>query len=278
VSREELLEQRRFLLTSLADLDAEWDAGDIDEDDYSALKDDYTARAAAVLRAIDHLDGKPGTGAARALSGPGAASATVRRRRPVWPLVASGVLTLAVAVGAGVLVMRTSGERLPGQPASGGPASSASDLLDQAAIAEQQNNVLEALKLYDGVLAKDQDNVVALTYKGWLLGRQPSAELVARALDPLDRAVKVDPTFAPAHVFRGLVLLRNKRPGEAVCELRTYLAIAPPGDPQNPQVETALDEAIAQADGNIPECPKPIVPATGEPGAPTTPPAARSTP
>src|SRR5947209_2256783 len=45
----DLEEQRRFLLQSLKDLDRERDAGDIDGVDYRTLKDDYTARAAAVL-------------------------------------------------------------------------------------------------------------------------------------------------------------------------------------------------------------------------------------
>ena len=43
----DLEEQRRFLLQSLKDLDREREAGDIDDDDYRTLKDDYTARAAA---------------------------------------------------------------------------------------------------------------------------------------------------------------------------------------------------------------------------------------
>jgi tetratricopeptide (TPR) repeat protein len=266
LSREELEEQRAFLLVSLADLDAEWDAGDIAEADYAALKDDYTARAAAVLRALDRLDGRPAGG--RSPSQPPA-----RKRRPVWPLVVSGVVTIAVAVGAGVLVTRTSGERLPGQEATGGPDTEIAGLLDRATRADESGSVLDALKAYDAVLAKDPENVIALTYKGWLLGRQPNAELVVRAQDSLDRAVKIDPTFADAHVFRGLVLIRNKRPGEAVCELRTYLAIAPPGGTQAGAVETALDEATKQAAGNIPDCPKPIQPAAGQPGAPgvTTP-------
>jgi tetratricopeptide (TPR) repeat protein len=270
VSREQLEEQRAFLLASLADLDEEWEAGDISADDYAALKDDYTARAAAVLRALDRLDGKPVAGATATGARPRArVPSATRKRRPVWPLVVSGVVTLAVAIAAGVLVTRTSGERLPGEGATGGPTSATADLLDRATIADQGGKVLDALKLYDAVLAQDPENVIALTYKGWLLGRQPNAELVARGLEPLDRAVKIDPTFADAHVFRGLVLIRNQRPGEAVCELRTYLAIAPPGNPQTPSVETALDEATKQAGGNIPDCPKPIQPAPGQPGAST---------
>src|SRR4051794_35217879 len=48
-----LEEQRDFLLASIVDLDREHDAGDLEDDDYRTLKDDYTARAAEVLRAID---------------------------------------------------------------------------------------------------------------------------------------------------------------------------------------------------------------------------------
>jgi tetratricopeptide (TPR) repeat protein len=269
LSREELEEQKAFLFASLADLDAEWEAGDIEAPDYAALKDDYTARAAAVLRALYRLDGKtaPAPPAPARRAAPAAAAARRKRR---WPLVASGVVALAVAVGAGLAVTDSSGERLPGQEPSGGPTQGASDLLDQATAADRDGKVLDALKLYDAVLDADPGNVIALTYKGWLLGRQPSAELNARAQDPLDRAVALDPTFPDAHAFRGLVLIRNKRPGEAVCELRTYLAIVPPDDPQNGSIEVALDEATKQAAGNVPPCPKPIQPAAGVPGGPDT--------
>ena len=51
-----LEDERDFCLRSLRDLDAEWEAGDIDAADYRALKDAYTARAAAALHA---LDGRP---------------------------------------------------------------------------------------------------------------------------------------------------------------------------------------------------------------------------
>ena len=51
--RAPLEEQRDFLLRSLDDLEREHDAGDIDETDYLALRDDYTVRAAAVLRSLE---------------------------------------------------------------------------------------------------------------------------------------------------------------------------------------------------------------------------------
>lgn len=52
-----LEEEREFFLRSLRDLEEEWAAGDIDEVDYRALRDDYTARAAEVIRRLEGLDG-----------------------------------------------------------------------------------------------------------------------------------------------------------------------------------------------------------------------------
>jgi hypothetical protein len=51
-SARELEEERDFLLRSLEDLEAEHEAGDIDEADYRALRQEYTARAALALRTL----------------------------------------------------------------------------------------------------------------------------------------------------------------------------------------------------------------------------------
>ena len=50
---DELEAEREFLLKSLDDLDSELLAGNIDPDNYRVLHDDYTARAAAVIKSID---------------------------------------------------------------------------------------------------------------------------------------------------------------------------------------------------------------------------------
>ena len=51
----DLESQREFFLCSLRDLEAEHAAGDIDDVDYRALRDDYTSRAAEVLRRLGDL-------------------------------------------------------------------------------------------------------------------------------------------------------------------------------------------------------------------------------
>ncbi len=184
-----LEEQRDFLLGSLDDLERERAAGDIDEDDYVALRDDYTARAAAVLRALEEG---------------GSRYAAVRRPRSlrVGALVVAGMLVFGV--GAGVLVARSSGTRTAGQEATGGDDRLvARQQLSRALQLQAQGEVAQALELYDEVLAADPENVEALTYRGWALVRAGSAvpELLADGVEYLERAVRVDPDYADARVF-----------------------------------------------------------------------------
>ena len=57
--------ERDFLLRSLDDLEAERDAGNIDDDTYRSLHDDYTARAAVVIRSLrDDVARRPSRGTA----------------------------------------------------------------------------------------------------------------------------------------------------------------------------------------------------------------------
>lgn len=72
-------EEREFLLRSLRDLDAEFAAGDIDEADYHTLRDDYTARAAALLRPAEPVLGGGGGGRGVSSSWPACSSP------PRWP-------------------------------------------------------------------------------------------------------------------------------------------------------------------------------------------------
>jgi len=266
--KAELEAERDFLLRSLDDLDDEHEAGDLQDDDYRALKDDYTARAAAVLRRlrnpdrpdtdgeVDEGDGGAPASAARSPAGSGR-----RNGRSRWSLVLAIAATVAVAGGAGYLVTRSSGERLPGMGVTAGPDQSALFMLQQAIAIDNTGKLVEAAKLYDAVLAREPANVVALSRRGWVLGRSGrqagNVELLKAGLGYLDRATKVDPSYADAHAFRGLVLGALARPGEAGCEFRLWLAIAPVTDEQRPAIEGVLEEATKQAGGTLPECPKP---------------------
>lgn len=238
-----LEEQRDFLLRSLRDLEREHDAGDIDAADYHALKDDYTTRAAAVLRAIE--EGQAAVAASRPRRGSPAA------RRRARAIALSTIAVVAIAVVAGVVVAHTSGERVAGQPLTGNAGNrAAGDGLTRAHLLDQQGNALPALQAYDAVLAADPGNVEALTYRGWLLARTAAsagaskAQLLQRAQQSIDRAIELDPSYPEAHVFRGIMLFRYLgRPKDAVVEFQLVLSGNPPADVRT-LVQQSLDEAL----------------------------------
>jgi tetratricopeptide (TPR) repeat protein len=230
----QLEEQRDFLLRSLDDLEAERAAGDIEETDYTTLRDDYTRRAAEVIRAID--EGQASLASARA-----ARRQRGRGRRPVVT-VAAVLLVVAVAVGAGMLVARSSGDRLPGDTATGDIRTTNSRLLAEAGQLFQEGKALEAIKRYDAVLERDPDNREALAYRGWLL---VLAGLPDEGLTYIDRAIEVSPDYPDARFFRGFVLRRQGRLDEAVAELRLFLSNDPPPG-MVAQVEELIEEIEAE--------------------------------
>jgi hypothetical protein len=194
----ELEEERRFLLRSIADLDRERDAGDVEDDDYRALRDGYTARAAAVLRAID--EGRSGL--------------PPKRPRDWKRLIAATAAVLAIGVVAGILVARASGQRDPGDTITGGTSPDrVASLLSEGKEFLGAHDVGEASTRYLAVLKIEPDNVEALTYAGWVLAistqGQTDASVVSTLLDQsaryLDRAITLDPSYADPYCFKAII-------------------------------------------------------------------------
>jgi tetratricopeptide (TPR) repeat protein len=206
-----LEEQRDFLLRSLEDLEREHDAGDVDDADYTALKDDYTARAASVLRALD--EGREVRPPAR------------RRRSPARRVaVVLGVLVFAGL--AGLLVAQASGRRDAGDLPSGGLRQSVTEKLNEAGRLLGEGEAEEAVALYDEVLADQPGNVEALTYRGWVLYQllgEPEEGLTS-LLD----AATLDRTYPDAAAFLAVVFFRNGLIRQAAQELDRLEALDPP--------------------------------------------------
>jgi tetratricopeptide (TPR) repeat protein len=202
--RAALIEQRDFLLASLDDLDREREAGDIDDGDYQALRDDYTARAAAVVRALERHDAAPEETS-------GGASSRLRA-------IAIGAVVVVFAVAAGLVIANNFGERTAGESLISEAPTSNREKVSQAQQLEASGDpdaLAEAAQLYDEVLDSDPENVDALTYKGWLLVRAGLAE----GVDLLDQAIALRPGFAPPHVFKAVALRNQGDPEAALAEL-----------------------------------------------------------
>jgi tetratricopeptide (TPR) repeat protein len=206
-----LEEQRDFLLRSLADLEREHDAGDVDDHDYATLKDDYTARAARTIRAIE------------------AHQARVAAARPLgsWPrLLGSVAGVVAFAVVAGLLVAHFSGRREPGDALTGDIRESTRTQLDNARGAIQQGRYDDAIEIYDDLLADQPDNVEALAYKG--LAQVGKGDM--QALVTLIDAAELDPDYPDTHYFLAGAFATAGRYDTALEELDRFDALDPPPD------------------------------------------------
>jgi cytochrome c-type biogenesis protein CcmH/NrfG len=242
VSEHALEEERDFLLRSLDDLEEERAAGSIDEESYRALHDDYTARAAAVIRALrDGVDARP------------------EPPRAPWArraLVAGGLIVFAAA--AGVALAYALGARLPGQTASGNSAAPSrtgvgtraqleaavrehpDDVRPKVLLArflEADNDLPGALEQYDAVVEIDPANADAYAQSGRILyltasraSPSDAAPLVDEARARLDHSVELDPEAPDPRFFRAIVLANEFGDFTAAQgDLQRYLVAAPDG-------------------------------------------------
>jgi len=241
---DQLERERDFLLRSLDDLEAERADGGIDEQSYRALHDDYTARAAAVVRALrDGVDARP------------------LAPRPSWirrTLVVGGLVAFAVA--AGFALAFALGARLPGQTASGNRASSAGgssidrersqliaavkanpdDVAPRLLLArflESDNDLPGALEQYETLIRIDPSNAEAYAQAGRIVyltaAKAPAtqaADLVDAARARLDKAVELDPELPDARFFRAIILANEFGDfAGAQADLQRYLVAEPNG-------------------------------------------------
>jgi hypothetical protein len=234
-----LEEERRFLLESLRDLEREFTAGDIDEEDYRVLKNGYVHRAAQIIKVLD-----AGVDAREARPG-----ASMKRKLGV-------VATVALIAGAaGWFVAQQSGQRLPGQTISGGIEDSTASMLSQAR-ALNFSEPKTAIDLYTKILALNPDHVEALTYRSWLIAlvaRDAPDDMrilaFAAATQGLDRAIEVEPDYPDAHCFLGIVRFRLAGDAAGAKEqLDICAAMNPPAevmgfvDSIRAEVDTALNQ------------------------------------
>lgn len=221
-------ERTEFLLQSLRDLEAEHAAGDIDDEDFTALRDDYTARAARALRAEER----------------GRAPAVVDRSPRSWPQrVAVVVGLVAFAVVAGVLVAGALGDRRDGESITGEVTQTPTQAASECIGLTTSQQMADAIPCYEAVLSEDPDNAVAHTYLGWTLyltaisaagdlQQDVVAGLYSEARNQLDQAVESDPGYADARAFQIVIAKQEGRFGDAQAQLDAFDQLDAPADIQ----------------------------------------------
>jgi hypothetical protein len=192
-----LEDQQAFLRSSLADLEAEHDAGDMDDTDYATLKADYDRRLSAVTSAID--DGK-------------ATFAAVPKRDPRRvALIVAAVVVFAVVCG--VVVANMAGRRSGGDTITGDTPSDASrsKLTDCYSAWFNDLDLPKAAVCFDDVLVADATNREAQTYGAGvrIMALEPNDPTFLQAVARLVDVVQQDATYGDPHAFLALAWMKQ---------------------------------------------------------------------
>lgn len=269
-AREQLDESKRAALRALRELEFEHDSGHVGDADYADLRTRYESEAAAILSELDRLEpARP----AEAPTPTPAVAATIRHRgwrHPVAVTVgAVALVTFGVVLGVGIVRFTEPESSMAGPAAARGPMTeepSAANaprgpvtpamlegMLGAARQSLYAGRYNEAMRAYQAVLKRDPNNVDALTHLGLMAGiaaqGQHGPEMVERALDLFDRALKIDPEYPPALLYRGQVLyeVRKDVPG-AIRSWEQFVKVSPPGEDRERVVKMIAD-ARAQTGG-----------------------------
>lgn len=232
-------DEREFLLKSLDDLEQERADGNIDDDTYKLLHDDYTARAAAAIRE-EPVPEPP------------------RASRGMRVAVISGIIVFAIAAAFGL--SQAIGQRRPGQTSTGNSqvsdpcahvASNYDATLACARFLVQNQNGTQAIEEYFAAAKLDPKQAEPPAYIGWLSALESAqtkdsklrATLLTLAHTSIDRAIATDPTYPDSYVFKGLLLDRfDGKPKQAVPLFQKYLSLAPQDDPMRTEVLQVLQQ------------------------------------
>jgi hypothetical protein len=226
-----LEEERRFLLDSIRDLEREHEVGDVDEHDFTVLRDGYVARAASVMREID--DGK--------------SALPPKAARPVWRRLLVPAVTVLVAVVLGLAVRGYAGQRLPGQTLTGGQAPDQVSTLLAQGRSQLNGDPTLAIATYRKVISIEPKNAEAHTYIAWLLvlnGRQAKDNSqVQQGIGLLQEATTFDDAYADPHCLLAVANGRFLDPPDAVtakAQAQQCLDLNPPAD-MRPMVQGLID-------------------------------------
>jgi hypothetical protein len=256
--RAELEEQRAFLLRSLEDLEREREAGDIEPADYDLLHSDYTARAANVLRRLEGGVVENVVAAPSASAPAGVSASKAHRSNSSTRRLISALAIATVAVGTGLFVARSAGERTEGDLLTGGDRvaelTAEQDAAQRLLVAARENlttDRLSAIRDFDSAWGLDKTLVEAPTYSGWLLritalGIEDDAqrkEILSAALRRIEEAIAANPNYPDARAFRGIMRLRDLEDKEGAAADFAVLERLDPSPDILALVKSASEEA-----------------------------------
>jgi tetratricopeptide (TPR) repeat protein len=275
--RLELEEEKSALYRALRELEFDHDAGHLSDPDFQSLRDRYESRAGTVIAELDALGITVRGGPEPAPALPPPRAPALRTPRASWTrhpaTFAAGAAALVIfgviiGVNAGRFTERDEsftppGARIPvpGPPPSPGgppmarlepgkpiPPEMLAGMLQAARQSLFEGRYSEAIAAYQAVLKRDERNVDAMTHLGLIVAVGGHAD---SALETFDKALKIDPTYAPAYLYRGQVLYEQKQDyAGAVAAWERFMALVPTGEDRD-----RVAELVARARSQRPPRP-----------------------
>ena len=250
--RLELEEEKSAIYRALRELEFDHDAGHLSEPDFQSLRERYASRAGVLITELDLFgpvergrqvigDESPRRGER---GGHVEAPASKWTRHPATFAAGAAVLVIfgvIIGVNAGRFTERDEtftppGARIPVpgpptvrlEPGKPIPPEMLAGMLQAARQSLFEGRYSEAIAAYQAVLKRDERNVDAMTHLGLIVAVGGHAD---SALETFDKALKIDPKYAPALLYRGQVLYEQKQDyAGAVAAWERFMALVPKGE------------------------------------------------
>jgi cytochrome c-type biogenesis protein CcmH/NrfG len=266
---QELRAEKDTLLGAIKDLEFDLASGKLSNEDYSAMRSKYEARAMAILQELDTQEAAQ----QKPLQTPlphrhpipsGAKAAGDRWPRPVFAASVIGLL-IAIVGGGGFLLGRvtqdTAVEGMARESASGGTGDGTQMIMALEARLSQNPRDLEALvglgriylqtgqvpkaiEFYKRALEIDGTNVSALSGMAMILAQAGHSD---QALMLFDRVLAINPQVPMALLFKGRILYEDKKDYvAAIASWEQFLRLMPQGGPAE-VVRGWIEEARREA-------------------------------
>ncbi len=252
---EELNEEKRALYRALREIEFDYRADHLSEDDYQALRGRYEAKAAQLLKELDQLSAR------RPKVEPDEPDRTApgrtREARP-WTrrpfAITAGAILLVIfglTLGLGIVrytepdrTMVPPGSRLPvpieaEPPLAGTPGVESSPsrpispemlagMLQAARASLFEGRYQEAIAAYQAVLKRDPRNADALTHLALIVAIGGHSDA---ALESLAKVLAIDPNYPPAYLYRGQILYEAKQDYTgAIKAWERFIRLVPQGE------------------------------------------------
>jgi len=251
----ELNEEKRTLYRALKEIEFDYRAGHLSEEDYQAIRARYEARAAQVLKELDRLEARRPKVKQRE---PVPAVPSRARERRAWTrspvaITAGAILLLLFGITVGLGVARYTqpdrttvppGSRLPDStPSRPVPPEMLAGMLQAARSSLFEGRYQEAIAAYQAVLKRDPKNVDALTHLALIVAIGGHTD---PALESLDKALAIDSNYPPAYLYRGQILYEAKKDYRgAIAAWEKFVALVPQGE-DRARVTQMIQEAKAR--------------------------------